>query len=264
MIIYNEEGSGLGRPKKKKKHITFKRALKKNLTVKNIARATFAPQLLLVPKKKVHSRKAPIAVKMAVSRQPIAVQKTVTPVKIVISEPQGEQQPQAEPEIEQQAEPEPQAEPEAEQEPQVQPEAEQEEGGDDLGLGKSKLLRKINLKGTLKAVKFAAPLMSMIPVVGGPASKLMDTQLGRFATKTANSKAGKAAKALSKTKMGKQFISSAKARLLSDNPQADADAGTETETPPDKLGQKPKDNTLLYVGIGAALIGMAYVATRKK
>ena len=74
---------------------------------------------------------------------------------------------------------------------------------DDLGLGKpkkglKKLVRKVNLKNTLKVVKFAGPLVAGFVPGGGTAMKVMDSKVGKTAFKVAKSKVVKKGVALSK------------------------------------------------------------------
>jgi hypothetical protein len=77
------------------------------------------------------------------------------------------------------------------------------EANDDLGLGKpkkglKKLVRKVNLKNTMKLVKFAGPLVAGIVPGGGTAMKVMDSKVGKTAFKVAKSKVVKKGVSLSK------------------------------------------------------------------
>ncbi|MFV5689075.1 hypothetical protein ACM55M_10675 [Flavobacterium sp. ZT3R25] len=88
----------------------------------------------------------------------------------------------------------------------------------EVGLGKSKFLRRIrlkdvSLKNAVKVAKFAAPIAAgFIPVGGGVASKLLSSKAGRLVSKVAKSKAVTKAVKLSKTAVGKQVVSSVKNR----------------------------------------------------
>lgn len=72
------------------------------------------------------------------------------------------------------------------------------ETGLNAGLGKSKFLKKlqikkiakqISIKNAVKVAKFAAPL---VPVGGGVASKIIDSKIGRTAVKIGKSRVGRA------------------------------------------------------------------------
>ena len=90
----------------------------------------------------------------------------------------------------------------------------------EIGLGKSKVLRsiqikKVSLKNAVKVVKFAAPIAAgFIPVGGGVASKLtskvLNSKVGKVVSKAAKSKVGAKVIALSKTKVGTAIINQAK------------------------------------------------------
>lgn len=88
----------------------------------------------------------------------------------------------------------------------------------EVGLGKSKFLRKIrlkdvSLKNAVKVAKFAAPIAAgFIPVGGGVASKLLSSKAGKLVSKVAKSKAVTKAVKLSKTTVGKQVVSAVKNR----------------------------------------------------
>ncbi len=101
------------------------------------------------------------------------------------------------------------------------------ESGLNAGLGKAKILRKIqikkiakpigkaakqiSIKNAVKVVKFAAPIATgFIPVGGGIASKLMNSKAGKVVSKVKSSKLAKKAIKLSKTKVGAVVVSQAK------------------------------------------------------
>jgi peptidoglycan hydrolase-like protein with peptidoglycan-binding domain len=88
-----------------------------------------------------------------------------------------------------------------------------------IGLGKSKILKKIKLKNVVKQVgkvgKIAIPIVAgMIPVGGGVASSLT--------SKIVNSGAGKAALKLGRSKVGSAVLSQAGVNLPSSKPTATA------------------------------------------
>lgn len=93
-----------------------------------------------------------------------------------------------------------------------------------VGLGKSKLskklsikkiAKKVSIKNVVKAVKFAAPIAAgFIPVGGGVASKFaskaLNSKAGKLVSKVAKSKIATKAIKLSKTKVGKMVVKNAK------------------------------------------------------
>ena len=89
-------------------------------------------------------------------------------------------------------------------------------GESGVGLGKSKLLRsiqikKVSLKNAVKAVKFAAPIAAgFIPVGGGVASKLLNSKVGKVVSEVKSSKLAKKAISLSKTKVGALAVNNLK------------------------------------------------------
>jgi hypothetical protein len=135
MIHINVEGgNGLGKPRK-----GFKKFLK-------VAKIAVAPHTLLLKKKKN--------------------ERTTVPV----SQPQQEQ---------------------------IQEQPQEAVYGEEVGLGKSKMLKKIKLKTVIKQVgkvgKIVAPIaVGFIPVGGGVASKLLDSKIGKTAMKLGKSKVGSA------------------------------------------------------------------------
>lgn len=181
----------------------------------------------------------------------------------------------------------------------------EQEYGLNAGLNKLKIGRfiKRNLKSATKDIgkvaKFVTPIASTIlpvvaPIGGGVASKLLNSKVGKLATKVTKSKTGKTiGKGIKIVKAVKK--SSAKPVTKASNVQfpllrpsytenlqpvaqpvattsvrlADNEFQTEnfTELPgtiePSPIPTQTKDNTLLYVG-GAAAIGVAiYFATKK-
>lgn len=98
---------------------------------------------------------------------------------------------------------------------------------EEIGLGKSKFLKKIqikkiakpvgkalkkvSIKNVVKVAKFAAPIAAgFIPVGGGVASKLLNSKVGKVVSKVAKSKVAKKAVKLSKTKVGALVVNKAK------------------------------------------------------
>lgn len=97
----------------------------------------------------------------------------------------------------------------------------------DVGLGKSKILKKIqikkiakpiakaakkvSIKNVVKVARFAAPIAAgFIPIGGGVASKLLNSKVGKVVSKVAKSKVAKKAVKLSKTKVGALVVNKAK------------------------------------------------------
>jgi peptidoglycan hydrolase-like protein with peptidoglycan-binding domain len=105
------------------------------------------------------------------------------------------------------------------------------EANDDLGLGKpkkgfKKLIRKVNLKNTLKVVKFAGPLVAGIVPGGGTAMKVIDSKVGKAAFKVAKSKVVK--------KGAKLYKAKRKAKKL-----ARGSKGEDVKALQEQLGVKP-------------------------
>lgn len=148
--------------------------------------------------------------------------------------------------------------------------------GLNAGLNKSKLLKKINLKGAIKGVKNYGPsLLSVIPIVGGAASgivgKIAQSGVGKLATKVANSKVGTAVKTIAKTDIAKNAFANAKSSIGSVSLPANYTDHTDPQgdVTPVKLANPvdptaKKNNTMLYVGGAAVLGAVAFFATRKK
>lgn len=168
--------------------------------------------------------------------------------------------------------------------------------GEGVGLGKSKFLRKINikqvsLKNAIKVGKFAAPLVAGIIPGGGTAMKVLDSKVGRTIMKVAKSKVVRKGIQLSKSKVGKMVINQVKQQVSpqlqsvnqidpetfvkseitnSDNQNSENSSSEVMEkepvgelTPIKPIEQKPKDNTMLYV-VGAVVLGGGiYLATKK-
>ena len=158
--------------------------------------------------------------------------------------------------------------------------------GNEVGLGKSKFLRKITLKGALRAGKFLAPIAAgFIPVVGGTSSGILSRLLknkdgsasfaGRVTDQVSTfskSNVGIAVKSLAKQKvLNPQVENQTKAQLPAAQKRAvqnNQPVGELTAVTPamatEPLQTLKKDNTVLYVAGAAALLGVGYLATRKK
>jgi hypothetical protein len=172
MIYLNDVGgNGLGKPKGFSK-------------LKKFAQFAVAPQTLLLNKKQ--NQKLFKVVKTASAPQTLLRKK---------SRPQRHSEPQRERRVQVQVQ----------EQPAVIYAEPTNETTDDLGLGKpkkgiKKLVRKVNLKNTLKVVKFAGPLVAGIVPGGGTAMKVVDSKVGKTALKVAKSKVVKKGVSLSKKK----------------------------------------------------------------
>ena len=152
------------------------------------------------------------------------------------------------------------------------------------GIKISKALKKIrikdvSIKNAIKVTKGLAPIaLSLIPVAGGTASKvgskLLNSKLGKFATKISTSKVGTAVQKFAKTDLAKNAFANVKVSAINGGSDY-ADNGTDNSEPvgavtPVKpvvtVSTEPakKDNTMLYVGGAFALGAVAFFATIKK
>jgi hypothetical protein len=159
------------------------------------------------------------------------------------------------------------------------------------GLKIAAALKKVTLKGAIKGIKTYAPMaLSLIPVVGGAVGGVA----GKVLTKISTNKDGTASlvgrtienvKEIAKTDIGKSaiklaspLVKNAKAALLEQNGALPNDAQLETlaaakgttaqqeldaivaAAPTTAAPTTAKDNTMLYVGGGIVVAGIAYVA----
>ncbi|WP_281322754.1 hypothetical protein [Flavobacterium aestivum] len=183
------------------------------------------------------------------------------------------------------------------------------EDSEEQGLGRSKrpkkglkkLVRKVNLKNTIKVAKFAGPLVAGIIPGGGTAMKVLDSKVGKTVMKVAKSKIVKKGVKLAQSKVGRAVVNQARAKIegVSEiEPRGfsetaakeiainDTNSSTNTNTseavnepvgeltpvkqvepvtekliPPD-AGKK--NNTMLYVIGAVVIVGGIYMATKKK
>jgi hypothetical protein len=121
----------------------------------------------------------------------------------------------------------------------------------DLGLGKpkkglKKLVRKVNLKNTLKVVKFAGPLVAGLVPGGGTALKVADSKVGKTALKVAKSKVVKKGVSLSKkVRTGKKLIpvkNVSPKKGLKSKKLAKGSKGQEVKKLQESLGVEPDGN----------------------
>ncbi|WP_281322075.1 hypothetical protein [Flavobacterium aestivum] len=95
------------------------------------------------------------------------------------------------------------------------------EDNEDQGLGRSKkpkkgikkLVRKVNLKNTIKVAKFAGPLVAGIIPGGGTAMKVLDSKVGKTVMKVAKSKIVKKGVKLAQSKVGRAVVNQARAKI---------------------------------------------------
>jgi hypothetical protein len=252
MIIINADENGLGKPKWKK-HINLKNAIK----------MAVAPQLL-IPKKNLNFKNA---VKLAVAPHTLLLKNHSRP------------QPRIQSYVA----------------PSYSTNDSFEEG--DLGLGKSKkgfkkLIRKVNLKNTLKVVKFAGPLVAGIIPGGGTAMKVLDSKVGKTVMKVAKSKIVKKGVRLAQSKVGRAVVNQARAKIegvseiaprgFSQTTAMESTTTGASETENEPVGEltpvkqvesatekfatpatEKKDNTLLYAIGAVVVVGGIYMATKK-
>jgi hypothetical protein len=179
------------------------------------------------------------------------------------------------------------------------------EDQDEQGLGKSrkpkkgikKLVRKVNLKNTLKVVKFAGPLVAGIIPGGGTAMKVLDSKVGKTVMKVAKSKIVKKGVKLARSKVGRAVVNQAKQQIraktesvneivprpFSETTAMESTTTNASETEKEPVGEltpvkqvetatekmtaplaEKKDNTMLYVIGAVVLVGGIYVATKKE
>jgi hypothetical protein len=252
MIIINTDENGLGKPK-----------WMRNITLKNAVKMAVAPQLL-IPKKNINFKNT---VKLAVAPHTLLLKNH--------SKPHRQQSPHR---------------------PSLKANYPFEEY-DDLGLGKSKkgfkkLIRKVNLKNTLKVVKFAGPLVAGIIPGGGTAMKVLDSKVGKTVMKVAKSKIVKKGVKLAQSKVGRAVVNQVRAKIegvneieprgFSETTAMETTATNASETEKEPVGEltpvkqvesatekfatpvtEKKDNTMLYA-IGAVVVaGGIYMATKK-
>lgn len=264
MIIINADENGLGKPK-----------WKRNINFKNAVKMAVAPQLL-IPKKHLNFKNA---VKLAVAPQTLLLQKH-SRHQPRVSQPQTRQSQQ----VQEKA-------PDYGYDEPVSSNEESYEGQDDLGLGRSKkpkkgfkkLVRKVNLKNTLKVVKFAGPLVAGIIPGGGTAMKVLDSKVGKTVMKVAKSKMVKKGVRLAKSNVGRAIVNQARQKIegvneieprgFSETTGKESTSSNDTESQTEPVGEltpvkevetvAKKDNTMLYVIGGIVVVGGIYMATKK-
>lgn len=259
MIIINADENGLGKPK-----------WKRNINLRNAVKMAVAPQLL-IRKKHLNFKNA---VKLAVAPQTLLLQKH-SRHQPRVSQPQQVQE----------------KAPDYGYDEPVSSNQESYEGQDDLGLGRSKkpkkgfkkLVRKVNLKNTLKVVKFAGPLVAGIIPGGGTAMKVLDSKVGRTVMKVAKSKMVKKGVRLAKSNVGRAIVNQARQKIegvneieprgFSETTGKESTSSNDTESQTEPVGEltpvkevetvAKKDNTMLYVIGGIVVVGGIYMATKK-
>ena len=266
MIIINADENGLGKPK-----------WMRNINLKNAVKMAVAPQLL-IPKKHLNFKNA---VKLAVAPQTLLMQKRSR------QRPRVRQSQQ----VQQKA-------PDYGYNESASNNEELHQDPDDLGLGKAKrptsiggkppkkgfkkLVRKVNLKNTLKVVKFAGPLVAGIIPGGGTAMKVLDSKVGKTVMKVAKSKLVKKGVRLAKSNVGRAIVSQAVQKIEGVN-EIEPRGFSETsamqsttnvsETEKEPVGEltpvkevdavAKKDNTMLYAIGAVVVVGGIYMATKK-
>lgn len=177
----------------------------------------------------------------------------------------------------------------------------EEQNGLNAGLNKGiklkKVLKKVSLKNAVKLVKNGLPIATSLIPVGGPVvSKVVNSKVGKFASKISNSKAVKKAGSVIKTvknakrAMQKPAGQKSSFNYLSNSPtsfrqpvaqpvatiakQSFESEGEFLEQPeittantaiplePSPIPTETKDNTVLYVVGGLAVAGAIYLAKK--
>lgn len=134
--------------------------------------------------------------------------------------------------------------------------------------------KDISIKNAIKVVKVAAPIgLSFVPIVGGTASKI-----GGKLLKNSSGKANilgrtvNAVNKVSKTKVGSTVVQLAKPLVKNAKTSFMQNAGinepTSQQQEVENFENNPttvatKDNTMLYVGGGVLVLGLAYMAFKK-
>jgi hypothetical protein len=257
MILINADENGLGKPK-----------WMHNVTLKNAVKMAVAPQLL-IPKKNINFKNA---VKLAVAPHTLLLKnhsKSHRP-SLRGNYSFGE--------------------------------------SNDLGLGKAKkttsseekkpkkgfkkLVRKVNLKNSLKVVKFAGPLVAGIIPGGGTVMKVLDSKVGKTVMKVAKSKIVKKGVKLAQSKVGREVINQGRAKIegvseleprgFSETTAMESTTTGASETEKEPIGEltpvkqvesatekfatpvtEKKDNTMLYAIGAVVVVGGIYMATKK-
>jgi hypothetical protein len=259
MIIINADENGLGKPK-----------WKRNINLRNAVKMAVAPHLL-IPKKHLNFKNA---VKLAVAPHTLLLQKhsrhqprARQPRQLQVKTPYyGYNKP-------------------------ASSIAESYVGQDDLGLGKAKkpkkgfrkLVRKVNLKNTLKVVKFAGPLVAGIIPGGGTAMKVLDSKVGKTVMKVAKSKLVKKGVRLAKSNVGRAIVNQARQKIegvneieprgFSETIGMESTSNNVAESQTEPVGEltpvkeveavAKKDNTMLYAIGAVVVVGGIYMATKK-
>ena len=272
MIIINADENGLGKPK-----------WKRNINFKNAVKMAVAPQLL-IPKKHLNFKNA---VKLAVAPQTLLLQKH-SRHQPRVSQPQARQLQQ----VQEKA-------PDYGYDESVSSNEEAYVGQDDLGLGRTrrptsiggkppkkgfkKLVRKVNLKNTLKVVKFAGPLVAGIIPGGGTAMKVLDSKVGKTVMKVAKSKMVKKGVRLAKSNVGRAIVNQARQKIegvneieprgFSETTGKESTSNNDMESQTEPVGEltpvkevetvAKKDNTMLYAIGAVVVVGGIYMATKK-
>ena len=156
-------------------------------------------------------------------------------------------------------------------------------GGKPPKKGFKKLVRKVNLKNTLKVAKFAGPLVAGILPGGGTAMKVLDSKVGKTVRKVAKSKLVKKGVRFAKSNAGRAIVNQVRQTIesvneieprgFSESTAKESTSNTTAEFQKEPVGEltpvkevetvAKKDNTMLYAIGAVVVVGGVYMATKK-